>query len=94
MEQGTSLEADNRLVNREIPLLLWKTKGYYRVRRGPPPVPSPGQTNPVRFPYDPFYKKYYNTKCINYYSACTMGDKITAQRPPTYEHQTGRLSGE
>jgi hypothetical protein len=39
MEKNSPWEANSHSANQEIPRLLWHSKVYYRVHRGPPTVP-------------------------------------------------------
>jgi hypothetical protein len=47
MDQNQSSEANPRLANEEIPLLLWHRKVRRRVNKSPPQQPVLSQMNPV-----------------------------------------------
>jgi hypothetical protein len=39
MEQSPSLKSNRFAASQEIPHILWNPKIYYRIHKGPPPVP-------------------------------------------------------
>jgi hypothetical protein len=58
MEQRPSWETNSFSASRKIPHILRNREVYYRIHKGPPPVPILGQLNPVHAPIplleDPF----------------------------------------
>ena len=53
MEQSRSWEATRFSASQEIPCILWKLKGHYRIHTWKPPVPILSQLNRVHSPNPP-----------------------------------------
>ena len=60
MGHSLSWRTNGFSASQEIPRILWKLKVHYRVYKGPPPVPTLSQINPVHVPTSHFLETHIN----------------------------------
>jgi len=61
MVQSPSWEANRSSASQEIPHILWKRKGHYRINKRPPPVPILSRINSVQASPTQFFRIFPST---------------------------------